>query len=86
MPEELKFNRIAAKGGKLHSLIKENKYPFYVDRIAGGCTYHKYDLDRELVRYIQILKAKTFRKFPEGFLLFGNIGLLRDWERGKSER
>lgn len=59
MPEELKFNRIARKGGKLHSLIKENGYPFYVDRIAGGCTYHKYALDRELIReYADILGDK----------------------------
>ena len=56
MPEELKFNALAAKGGRLHSLIKENRYPFYVDRIAGGCTYHKYEFDRELIReYADIL-------------------------------
>lgn len=56
MPDELKFNKIAAKGGALHSLIKEDKIPFYVDRIAGGCTYHKYDFDKSLIReYIEIL-------------------------------
>ena len=56
MPDELKFNKIAAKGGALHSLIKEDKIPFYVDRIAGGCTYHKYNFDRSLIReYIEIL-------------------------------
>ena len=38
MPEELKFNSIAAKDGKLHSMIRENRYPFYVDRLAGGTT------------------------------------------------
>ena len=63
MPEELKFNRIAAKGGNLHSLIKENKYPFYVDRIAGGCTYHKYDLDRELVREYENILGDEFLGF-----------------------
>ena len=63
MPEELKFNRIAAKGGNLHSLIKENKYPFYVDRIAGGCTYHKYDLDLELVREYENILGDEFLGF-----------------------
>lgn len=48
MPGELKFNKIAAKGGKLHSIIKENKMPFYIDRIAGGITYHKYPFDKAL--------------------------------------
>ena len=63
MPEELKFNSIAAKGGKLHSLIKENRYPFYVDRIAGGCTYHWYEFDRELIREYERLLGKWFLGF-----------------------
>ena len=56
MPGELKFNKFAAKGGKLHSIIKENKLPFYIDRIAGGVTYHKYNFDKELLNeYSDIL-------------------------------
>ncbi len=56
MPDELKFNKFAAKGGALHSVIKEGRIPFYVDRIAGGCTYHKYNFDKNLIReYIEIL-------------------------------
>ena len=35
VPKERQFNHIAKVGGKLHSLIKENSIPFYVDRIAG---------------------------------------------------
>ena len=49
MPSELKFNKIAARGGKLHKLITENKYPFYIDRITGGTNYHKYVFDKELI-------------------------------------
>ena len=49
MPTELKFNKIAARGGKLHKLITEKKYPFYIDRITGGTTYHKYVFDKELI-------------------------------------
>ena len=63
MPEELKFNVLAAKGGKLHQLIRENQYPFYVDRIAGGCTYHWYDFDRELIREYEALLGKWFLGF-----------------------
>ena len=56
VPYVRKFNEIAAKGGKLHSLIKEENYPFYVDRIAGGVTYHKYDFDAKLIKeYIDLL-------------------------------
>ncbi len=56
IPEDKKFNRLAAKGTKLHSMIKEGKIPFYVDRIAGGVTYHKYDFDKALIReYIDLL-------------------------------
>mgnify|MGYP003308387974 CR=1 FL=1 len=29
VPGELKFNKIAAKGGKLHSIIKENGYSVF---------------------------------------------------------
>lgn len=63
MPEELKFNTLAAKGGKLHRLIKENRYPFYVDRIAGGCTYHWYEFDRELIREYGDLLGEWFLGF-----------------------
>ncbi len=56
MPVELKFNEFAKKGGKLHKMIKENKIPFYVDRIAGGITWHNYEFDKELIaEYKEIL-------------------------------
>ena len=35
VPEDIKFNRFAGIGTPLHSLIKENAFPFYVDRITG---------------------------------------------------
>ena len=43
VPRDLQFNRFAAKGTRLHGMIKEGKYPFYVERISGGITYYKYD-------------------------------------------
>ena len=63
MPEKSKFNYIAAKGGKLHSLIKEGNHPFYVDRIAGGITWHKYDFDRNLIREYDELLGDWFLGF-----------------------
>ena len=56
VPEVNKFNSLAKKGGKLHSMIKSERIPFYVDRIAGGITYHKYDFDKALIdEYVNIL-------------------------------
>ena len=56
MPNEKKFNEIAKIGSKLHSLIKENKYPFYIDRLAGGTTWYEYNWDKELFKeYTNIL-------------------------------
>ena len=43
IPIHKRFNTYAAKGSKLHSLLEENKFPFYVDRIAGGIGYWPYD-------------------------------------------
>ena len=56
VPTERKFNSIAKVGGKLHGMIRDGKLPFYVDRIAGGITYHKYDFDKALIdEYTDIL-------------------------------
>ena len=63
MPKEIKFNEFAAKGSKLHSLIKENNIPFYVDRIAGGVTYHEYDFDPDLIREYESILGDWFLGF-----------------------
>ncbi len=63
VPEELKFNKFAAKGSRLHSMIKEGKIPFYVDRITGGITYHNYDFDKELIREYESILGKWFLGF-----------------------
>ncbi|MBQ9968743.1 MAG: hypothetical protein IJO88_08485 [Oscillospiraceae bacterium] len=56
MDPELKFNRFAAKGTKLHGMIKEGTIPFYVDRLAGGIAWHDYRFDPELTEeYANIL-------------------------------
>lgn len=79
VPTERKFNIIAQKGGKLHELIKSGHYPFYVDRIAGGITYHKYDFDKELIdEYINVLGSWFL-----GFQLHesGSNRRISDWQR-----
>lgn len=63
MPDEIKFNKFAAKGTKLHSMIKENNIPFYIDRITGGVTYHKYDFDHDLIREYENVLGKWFLGF-----------------------
>ena len=74
----LKFNAFAAKGTKLHSLIKEERRPFYVDRIAGGVTYHKYDFDSSLIREYEELLGEWFL----GFQLHESASnRITDWRR-----
>ena len=55
----MKFNRFAAKDTRLHRMIKEGRYPFYVDRIAGGTTYHEYDFDPLLLDEYRIQMPAT---------------------------
>ena len=56
VPSHRLFNNYAAKGTRLHDLIKSEKIPFYVDRIAGGITWYPYAFDKELIReYREIL-------------------------------
>lgn len=63
MPEEQRFNKIAAKGGKLHGFLKEGKYPFYIDRLVGGINYADYDIDRTLMREYKEMLGDWFFGF-----------------------
>lgn len=78
VPKERQFNNIAAIGGKFHTLIKENKIPFYVDRIAGGVTYYPYTFDKELIEEYQSLLGDWFL----GFQMHESASNRRqEWER-----
>lgn len=59
-PENEKFNVIAAEGGKLYELVRENAYPFYIDRFLGGTFYSKYDYDLSLLRKYKDMLGKWF--------------------------
>lgn len=79
VPGELKFNEFAAKGTRLHSMIKENKIPFYVDRITGGITYHEYAFDKDLIREYESILGDWFL----GFQLHESASNITDsdWKR-----
>lgn len=78
MPEDKHFNTIAAKGSRLHSLIKENKTPFYIDRIAGGTWYRKWDYDKELIQEYADILGEWFLGFQHHESASNRI--LCDWE------
>ena len=61
--EELKFNNLAKKGGKLYELIKENRYPFYIDRLQGGCYIENYPYNEDLVKEDKEMLGEKFYGF-----------------------
>ena len=65
MPEDMKFNRYAAVGSKLHCYMAENRFPFYVDRIAGGVTYQTYAFDKTLIAAWRRLLGEWFLGFQQ---------------------
>ena len=78
MPDDKHFNTIAKKGSKLHSLIKENKTPFYVDRIAGGTWFRRWDYDKDLIREYSDILGEWFLGFQHHESASNRI--LCDWE------
>jgi len=78
MPTEAHFNTVARKGGRLHTLIKENNVPFYIDRIAGGTRYYKFDYDKELIHEYADLLGKWFLGFQHHESASNRI--YTDWE------
>ena len=79
----MKFNNLAAKGGKLHSLLKEGNHPFYMDRIAGGIAWYKYEFDRTLIREYNEMLGDWFL----GFQLNESVSNRRyiDWVVSKEQ-
>jgi len=78
MPIHLRFNTFAAKGTRLYNMIKDNNYPFYVDRIAGGITYWNYPFDKKLIREYRDMLNGWFLGFQQ-HETGGNRAL--DWNR-----
>lgn len=78
MPMEKHFNTIAKCGGKLHSLIKENKTPFYIDRIAGGTWFRRFTYDKNLIHEYADILGEWFLGFQHHESASNRI--LCDWE------
>ncbi len=49
LPEELKFNNLAAKGSSFYNMMRENRLPMYIDRLQGGVVFEDYKYDWHLV-------------------------------------
>lgn len=61
--ENLKFNRLAAKGGELYSLLAREKLPLYIDRLQGGCYIEDYPYDIRLIDDYRELLGESFWGF-----------------------
>ncbi len=49
LPDELKFNALAAPGGEFHRLFEEMECPMYIDRLQGGVYIDDYPYDQGLL-------------------------------------
>lgn len=63
VPSHRLFNNYAAKGTKLYNMIKSEKIPFYVDRIAGGIAWYPYKFDKGLIREYRDILGDWFLGF-----------------------
>ena len=63
LPEKLKFNNLAKKGGELYNIIKERSCPFYIDRLQGGCYIENYPYDTSLLDEYRNLLGDKFYGF-----------------------
>lgn len=63
VPPQRLFNVYAAKESKLHRLLRSERFPFYVDRIAGGVTWYPYAFDKALIREYRELLGDWFLGF-----------------------
>ena len=61
--EELKFNNLAKKGGRLYEILRERKCPFYIDRLQGGCYIDKYVYDPDLLDEYRAMLGDNFYGF-----------------------
>lgn len=56
IPENLKFNNLAAENGTFYNLVKDLRCSVYIDRLQGGCFFENYDYDMKLVgKYREML-------------------------------
>ncbi|MBR3818317.1 MAG: hypothetical protein IKJ41_04130 [Clostridia bacterium] len=63
LPEELKFNNLAAKGSSFYNMMLENRLPMYIDRLQGGVVFEDYKFDWRLVDYYREILGDKFIGF-----------------------
>lgn len=80
IPKRYLFNEYAAKDTPLYRFIKENRFPFYIDRIAGGTTFMPgYTFDKGLIEEYRNLLGDAFL----GFQLHESVSNRRGSDWGK---
>ena len=82
IPEELKFNNLAARGGALYELVRQLRCPFYIDRLQGGCYIEDYPYDMSLVQAYREMLGDNFWGFQMHEWMSNYRNDLRKLERG----
>ena len=63
LDEEKKFNNLAREGGTFYSIVKENGFPVYIDRLQGGTFFEGYNYDFGLVEKYKDMLGDKFLGF-----------------------
>ncbi len=63
LPDNEKFNVLAAKNGKLYNFVKQNRCPLYIDRLQGGIYIDDYEYDAELLDEYERILGDDFLGF-----------------------
>ena len=63
LDENMKFNELAKKGGRLHSIISALHCPLYIDRLQGGTYIDEYPYDMALLNEYKNLLGDNFWGF-----------------------
>ena len=63
LPEELKFNNLAAKGSEFYNMMLRNPMPMYIDRLQGGVVFEDYKYDRSLIEAYREMLGENFMGF-----------------------
>lgn len=63
LPEELKFNKLAAKGSEFYNMMLRNPMPMYIDRLQGGVVFEDYKYDKSLIEAYREMLGENFMGF-----------------------
>ncbi len=63
LPEELKFNNLAAKGSVFYNMMLNNPMPMYIDRLQGGVVFEDYKYNWELIDSYREMLGENFWGF-----------------------